>query len=129
MREINYKIWDKKNKEFLVIDGDLLLCWEGYTGWYIWKNGYGEYLEQSEIELSQYTGLKDSSGREIYEGDILEYKIQCHYTPSEYEEMKKDGKVPEVITATIEVKIPHIYDMDQDAEIIGNIYENPELLK
>ena len=76
---------------------------------------------KEDIEIMQYTGLKDKNGKEIYEGDILK---------------SVDGKI-----SVIEYEAPHFIVRHKPEngsdfiavknyfEIIGNIYENPELLK
>lgn len=73
--------------------------------------------------LGQYTGLKDKNGKEIYEGDIL--KTNDFY---ECGELIFKGRIfrVEPLNYYIESSICFNY---QDAEIIGNIYENKDLLK
>lgn len=84
--------------------------------------------------LMQYTGLTDKNGVEIYEGDILEY-----ISPEE-DEPPRDKYVVEWFghgfTAARWKKgapqrqgIDGLVDCDQDMRVIGNIYENPELLE
>lgn len=86
-----------------------------------------------EIELMQSTGLKDKNGKEIFEGDIITngQNVMCmkrHNTLGFYVEEK--GEVGFIADSAV------LEDFEEDAkeiadslEIIGNIYENPELLE
>ena len=86
-----------------------------------------------EIELMQSTGLKDKNGKEIFEGDIITngQNVMCmkrHNTLGFYVEEK--GEVEFIAGCAV------LEDFEEDAkeiadrlEIIGNIYENPELLE
>lgn len=101
-REIKFRAWDKK---WLFMTYPCTL--EDI------KNGF-EGIFGKNKDLMQYTGLKDKNGKEIYEGDIVNHK---YYS------------TPIVITfkngcfESGDVNIT-----DKSLEIIGNIYENPELL-
>ena len=87
-----------------------------------------------EIELMQSTGLKDKNGKEIFEGDILTYghttgDIKNHQTLGFY--MVDDEGIERFFSDNASLE-----DFDEDMkyaseilEIIGNIYENPELLE
>lgn len=78
-------------------------------------------------ELMQYTGLKDKNGKEIYEGDILEWKSEEEGSSDKYEvtwNEEKCGFRAEWLRDRKQMHSP-----ENDFEIIGNIYENPELLK
>jgi uncharacterized phage protein (TIGR01671 family) len=86
--------------------------------------------------LGQYTGLTDKNGTKIFEGDIVWFEDEC---PSNYEyhdctEMRcgviEYGDNCFYITDRIAVEMEDlIYDGKLDVEIIGNIHDNPELLK
>ena len=81
-----------------------------------------EWLLGKECYLLQYTGLKDRSNREIYEGDILEFEYN--------KDTKTTSKYREAVEWSV-MKNWSGYDfcVEVNREIIGNIYENPELLE
>ena len=95
------------------------------------KFGANENID--EIELMQSTGLKDKNGKEIFEGDIITngqnvMYMKRHNTLGFYVEEK--GEVEFIAGCAV------LEDFEEDAkeiadtlEIIGNIYENPELLE
>ena len=98
----------------------------GYDRIGVWRNNnrYHFKSEEEPFELMQYTGLKDKNGVEIYEGDIL------RIGSSLIEEVKWVGvgdwvgaKQPMVGFISYETIYP------KPIEVIGNIYENPELLR
>ena len=81
-----------------------------------------ENTDYPDCELMQYTGLKDKNGKEVYEGDILKTWIGGYEQASPYvvEDMRK---------LYFELERDDSYYRIQKTEIIGNIYENPELLE
>ncbi len=90
-----------------------------------------ELRSDERYVYQQFTGLKDKNGREIYEGDIFKFrrlneklhKIQEFPTFVEFQE----GKYGHVLRGFNEYFVPLDYD-NENVGIIGNIYENPELL-
>jgi len=118
-REIKFRAWDK-NRKLMVSDENLSRLnqvWETEK----FKTPIGEGVNLGiSLELMQYTGLKDKNGKEIYEGDILEDKYD---------------NVGAVEFSHARFSWPHGVDWGEievewdEIEVIGNIYENPELLK
>ncbi len=84
-------------------------------------NVFAWLAEGQPVEIKQYTGLKDKNDKEIYEGDILKGWLLDYDTSSSVVEWSDSGWSP-----NIEGECEVYWD---DCEIIGNIYENPELVK
>lgn len=128
MREIKFRAWNEVEEK--------MLNWNEFLD----TNMKNTFIapESTGLILMQYTGLKDKNEKEIYEGDIVKSKL---YT-SNYGKYFI-GKV-EYCGSSFIVDINndsdyHIYDLDdfgenyrnnlEDLEVIGNMYENPELLE
>lgn len=107
MRELKFRVWLHNSKEW----GNVA-CLEIFNA-----TGKLEYLYQDQpYTIQQYIGLKDKNEKEIYEGDILFFQQQ-------------DGVWSNQLNKHIEVKYPFVCGNTHLGEIIGNIFENPELLK
>mgnify|MGYP001569391785 CR=1 FL=1 len=115
-REIKFRAWDKKNK--IMIDWNHLRAFK--DGW--WNNS-------QELPIMQFTGLHDKNGKEIYEGDILKH-ILDGFEPHELLSVYWDEELNGFSSHSLDKE--HLYQtpiMNNEYEVIGNIYENPELLK
>lgn len=136
MREIKFRAWDRKFKKWTSysIDDGLLMFYDDHAE--CWEIG----REGERFILCQYTGLKDKKNKEIYEGDILISKASenpedhkmwlVSYQDGgfiiDYRHKPKDRrKRSKCETETLCEDNIWIYWM----EVLGNIYENPELLE
>jgi|SRR5579872_3700074 len=79
-------------------------------------------------EIMQYTGLKDKHDKEIYEGDIVRYTSLAEYGLPATESTVAISWGDEVMGFDLGF-ISHHLTIYDDIEVIGNIYEHPELLK
>jgi uncharacterized phage protein (TIGR01671 family) len=115
MREIKFRAWDKQKKKF---DYDVMIL-RG-EACYIDSFDSLEFYKEGRMILMQYTGLKDKNGKEIYEGDIVYHRPIGG--------IKSGAKGEVSIHPTQGVKVGN-WPINFDYEVIGNIYEHPNLLK
>ena len=140
-REIKFRIWDKDNKCFLVrrqikvsgtevwvyslpeIEKEPMYC-ENTLEWCI-----DHQFQDEGFCVMQYTGLKDKNRKWVWEGDILKtgedfigeviYEVDSEFGTAQWQ----------IKVGTFDDGSDNIEAICEPFKVIGNIYENPELLK
>lgn len=138
MKEIKFRAWDKKQNLMIHPNRDLDLCMQLSGKLFYSRNPLDGHLiafANKNFILMQGTGLKDRNGVEIYEGDIL--SVETWY---DNPDLYRTGVLAEVAWSDISCGFKlypmtntpsNIYDFNEDDKytIVGNIYENPNLLE
>ena len=131
-RGIKFRIWDDEKKEWLGGSDDYVLYYYGFhlvdEAMTVKTPPQWEWTLDEGMVVEQYTGLEDNNGKEIYEGDILEddydhavgmvkygiHNCACCHSVYGFSTVDQNGEIVEMSLV--------------DAEVVGNIHENPELL-
>jgi uncharacterized phage protein (TIGR01671 family) len=130
-REIKFKFWNKKNSRFLQndnnsIDKTIFDLWD-----WVEVMGTCTSFPMGDYVFVQCTGLTDKNKKEIYEGDILDFTARYKQT-GPVEVIYYGGSFGCVVTDDGGLKefwaLNHIVQQHYP-EIIGNIFENKQLLK
>lgn len=120
-RPIKFRAWDKQQEVMFVYKTHWNELYIKFNGEICTIDREGSEDVENHLILMQYTGLKDKHGTEIFEGDIIQSVHACGY-PTEW-------KSNTVVKFENGAFYPFRYPPQEVYEVIGNIYENPELLK
>ena len=159
MKKNKFRVWCKSRKDWLTSNDHSLYCssnWvmDIFTGEIIdFVESDGQYsptseptyhingndlIKESPYVVQQYTGLKDKNGKEIYEGDIVKYSYE-----EPFNKVKGQYKIFQVVWCDFALGLVlgdksgtslyhtnwKLYHLEWSGEVIGNIFQNPELLK
>lgn len=121
LENLQFRAWDKRTK--LMNDVTTIDLEQEIVFYHHWKYGHSKAIPFSDVILLQYTGLKDKNDTEIFEGDILKYWGECRPVVSHeasFGWIEGGYYIPFPMMCISEIS---------NTEVIGNIYENEDLLK
>ena len=121
---LKFRAWDKKFKEMVQVNA-LVLDEQVIKATY--KNGNIVKDDVKEYELMQSTGLFDKNGKEVFVGDIIKCTRGCPHEV--YLEKEYGGTFIGGMPAIYLKGLREGYAWTEHEEVLGNIYENPELLE
>lgn len=129
-----YRVWVTTEKRMVFLDDILDIDYENkeiVTQQVYFENGLPDdrdvyCYDFDEIELIQSTGLKDKNDKEIFEGDIVKMAKDVYSEPTYYEVVRHYGGAYRLESKQhgCELWLRHT-----DCEVVGNVYENRELLE
>ena len=130
-----YRVWLKKEKRMIETDDILAIDYENkeiVTQQVYFENGLPDdrdiyCYDFDDIIFMQSTGLFDINGKEVFVGDIVKCTRGCLHEV--YLEKEYGGTFIGGMPAVYLKGLSEGYAWTEDEEIIGNIYENPELLE
>lgn len=156
MREIKYKVWHIEHKKWIHDELDIFLTSDGDV-YEKYDYGYETCIRDitNAVEVLFFTGLKDKNGKEIYEGNVIKQEytaiIKTDYDPVSYglidqetEEGHHIGEVVIIASKGVCMRKPLRYSLEDDkteisnqyknvagyrCEVIGNVYDNPDLIQ
>lgn len=126
MKELKFRVWDKERETFL---NNVFIGLDGKLYQFSKVTIFGiaiTYLDSENKNISKFTGLHDKNGKEIFEGDIIKIKDETYRIT--YNGCFSSFDMTNIDKAK-QYKDLYILNRDyQKSEIVGNIYQNRELL-
>lgn len=131
---IKFRAWDKENEIYLY---NVQYAYDTLGGFVKFDDGkdaeydescFGDFLDNKRYEVEQFTGLTDMNGKDIYVGDILKTKAGLIQIVEEgILAIDREDIISGFYANNLSDDKPHTFSYDD--EVIGNVHENPELLK
>ncbi|QDX94343.1 hypothetical protein EEL30_19885 [Brevibacillus laterosporus] len=118
MRDIKFRAWDDVSKVMSFSNFEQFDDMMGFR--------FSHFETEKPIYM-QCTGLSDKNGKEIYEGDILEYKKFYYFDESDKKARDFVGYSTEYVEWTLGNSL--LNKIYRRCEVIGNIYKNPDLIQ
>jgi len=143
MEHLILRCWDKKSKKMRDVDSiafhnengacdynsshlpKVVNCW-GYN--ILTQQGVVCYREIKDVDLMLCSGLRDKNGKLIFQGDILKFKFGNRYENGQVEYSKTVWNVTNAQIVNRELVGGALICLHKDSEVVGNIYENFDLL-
>ena len=130
MREIKFRAWDKRTRKMVYTGFHLLGEVSAFDLLYQYGMEHGKrkdepgLLRLNSFVIMEYTGLKDKNGKEIFEDDLIINQSRNNKKPIKV--IFKEG----AFKMKYQGIIPYLTEYEcLESEVIGNIYENPELME
>ncbi|MEN4439032.1 YopX family protein [Staphylococcus hominis] len=129
MKNFKFRAWDKDHKYMEYTDKNLVVCFSDEGSDAVDHTTFSlSCTSMKNFELMQSTGLKDKNGAEIYEGDIVQHSEKpnpCFSYPFEVIQARTgEWRLDNFRCGTVLA-----FSNQDELEVLGNIYENPELLE
>lgn len=129
-RKIKFRAWDKEKGRYanFANDSHIVLMQNGDIRR---QDGFGSssYIRQDDMVIEQFTGLLDKNGREIYEGDIVSMFGDSQRSAVFWDEVAAGWSVTAQVSGYSKIQDEFLSSLIRVCVVIGNIHENPNLLK